>query len=412
MKIVKKMLSAICAMSMIATAASAMFTSVHADNTVKIVVTQKGDYDDTNGATLKVSMVGLKDALKNEIPANCDFASYCDMYAIDVSIGLSLKDVDWSSLYTVNNKTGAATAKGITIDQKLTGVSNASTSKGINLKDADGKTVKHKDGTAVVANMVAGFSVDFADAEVPNENNGFDLNNIDVMEISGVKLNSGKNSTYAIGTAGSVATKVYTSEDYSRSIDGDFIFPATIDFSSGLIGKADETHNVNVTPNDDYTITATPATAKKGEEVKLAIDVKKAGYELDYFTVDDTRIEGNTFTMPDADVTVAAVLKETVVVDDGTADRVVDKNGENHWNDGDNDHSVAFSKVFTNTAAKTYTLEAVVGGTTYTHPKEIEIPNVDANVEYKVGIIIQYNPNAGEGAIDFSNITSLKFVEK
>ena len=182
----------------------------------------------------------------------------------------------------------------------------------------------------------------------------------------------------------------------------------TLKAGTSTIATEDVAHNVNVVSNDDYAITATPATAKKGEEVKLAIDIKKSGYELDYYTVDGTQIEGNTFTMPDADVTVDAVLKETVV-DDNTVKPIPAEDGENYYKDGNNDYAVAFKKTFTDNAAKTYTMQALIDGKTYDYQKTFALPDVSGDIN--VGVIIQYNPNA-EGAINFSNIESLTFIEK
>lgn len=161
--------------------------------------------------------------------------------------------------------------------------------------------------------------------------------------------------------------------------------------------KEDVAHNVNVTSNDDYTITATPATAKKGEEVKLAIDVKKAGYEFDYFKVDGAQIEGNTFTMPDADVTVAAVLKETVVVDDKAAEKLEDK-----FADGANDNAVAFKKTFDADALAGKTLmklTAMVDGVAHIYKGgAVAIPNCDG--ELKLGVVIQY----GNAAVNVESL--------
>ncbi|MCL2286516.1 MAG: stalk domain-containing protein [Firmicutes bacterium] len=56
--------------------------------------------------------------------------------------------------------------------------------------------------------------------------------------------------------------------------------------------------------------TASPSgTAAEGVLVTLTPDTPPAGYEFYYWTVNDVRIEGNTFAMPAADVEAAAVWK-------------------------------------------------------------------------------------------------------
>lgn len=159
--------------------------------------------------------------------------------------------------------------------------------------------------------------------------------------------------------------------------------PETITGGSIEVQKtaaAKDTVTIKTTPDANYEVSDVKVTGDTAGSVDVETVTANAEYK---------------FIMPAENVKID--VKFAKKADDGTADRVSDSKGENHWKDGDNDHSVAFSKTFTNTEAKTYTLEAVVDGKTYTHPKEIEIPNVDENVEYKVGIIIQYNPNAAEG---------------
>ena len=85
----------------------------------------------------------------------------------------------------------------------------------------------------------------------------------------------------------------------------------------------------------DYTIsvmggTADKATAHVGDTVKLTPNAPGANQAFSHWTVNGEAIEGNTFTMPAANVTANAVFvtSYTVMVEGGTADKTTAKEGE------------------------------------------------------------------------------------
>lgn len=65
--------------------------------------------------------------------------------------------------------------------------------------------------------------------------------------------------------------------------------------------------NISVEQPENGTITVSSATAKAGEKVALTA-TPKTGYRLSYYKVDGNRINGNSFIMPNNDVTVTAVF--------------------------------------------------------------------------------------------------------
>ncbi len=85
-----------------------------------------------------------------------------------------------------------------------------------------------------------------------------------------------------------------------------------------------------------YTITVTGGTADKtsaeeGETVTLTPGEAPAGSEFAFWTVNDERIEGNSFEMPAKNTTVAATynkLSYTITVTGGTADKTTAKTGD------------------------------------------------------------------------------------
>lgn len=85
----------------------------------------------------------------------------------------------------------------------------------------------------------------------------------------------------------------------------------------------------------DYTISVTGGTADKatahvGDTVKLTPNAPGANQAFSHWTVNGEAIEGNTFTMPAANVTANAVFvtSYTVMVEGGTADKTTAKEGE------------------------------------------------------------------------------------
>ena len=68
-------------------------------------------------------------------------------------------------------------------------------------------------------------------------------------------------------------------------------------------------HSITITRAAGGSVIALPMTATAGTVVNL-IAIPDKNHELDYFTKDGEKIEEDSFTMPDADVSVSAVFKE------------------------------------------------------------------------------------------------------
>jgi len=72
-------------------------------------------------------------------------------------------------------------------------------------------------------------------------------------------------------------------------------------------------HTITIVQPTGATISA-PASAQAGSTVTLS-NTTSSGYSFDYYTVDGVQIQGNTFVMPDHDVTVSAsVTADTYTV--------------------------------------------------------------------------------------------------
>ena len=104
-------------------------------------------------------------------------------------------------------------------------------------------------------------------------------------------------NTFVMTAADAVVEAVYTYIDYTSSVTG---------------GTADK------------------ATAHVGDTVKLTPNAPGANQAFSHWTVNGEAIEGNTFTMPAANVTANAVFvtSYTVMVEGGTADKTTAKEGE------------------------------------------------------------------------------------
>lgn len=72
-------------------------------------------------------------------------------------------------------------------------------------------------------------------------------------------------------------------------------------------------HTITIVQPTGATISA-PASAQAGSTVTLS-NTTSSGYSFEYYTVDGVQIQGNTFTMPDHDVTISAsVTADTYTV--------------------------------------------------------------------------------------------------
>lgn len=69
-------------------------------------------------------------------------------------------------------------------------------------------------------------------------------------------------------------------------------------------------YSINITQPTGATIASNKSKAEVGETVTLSITTQ-TGYGLQYYTVNGSQIVGNTFTMPEGDVTISAVLEDT-----------------------------------------------------------------------------------------------------
>ncbi len=109
------------------------------------------------------------------------------------------------------------------------------------------------------------------------------------------------------------------------------------------------------------------------------------------YTSDDIPCGSVQVFIGDADVTVAAVLKETVVVDPNAAEKL-----KGPFTDGANDNAVAFKKTYTaaDLTGKTgMLLKAKIDGKEYPYRKGtvLSLPNLDGDVtSLTLGIVIQY----------------------
>ncbi|MFR9296101.1 MAG: InlB B-repeat-containing protein, partial [Aedoeadaptatus pacaensis] len=95
----------------------------------------------------------------------------------------------------------------------------------------------------------------------------------------------------------------------------DSTYKAWIDESYGSESDINCKHLIKVIQGQNGTVAANPASAKANTTVTLTATPSE-GYVLDYYTVTNTATQetktftGNTFTMPDSDVTVTATFKK------------------------------------------------------------------------------------------------------
>ncbi|MDR3318394.1 MAG: hypothetical protein LBS99_03070, partial [Clostridiales bacterium] len=117
----------------------------------------------------------------------------------------------------------------------------------------------------------------------------------------------------------------WTVDDVSVSTDASYTFKVTEDVTV-----------VAVFEFVDYTISVTGGTADKaaanyGQTVTLTPGAADTGKEFDYFTLNGTKITGDTFAMPAGNATVVAVYKfiaYTISVTGGSADKATGNYGE------------------------------------------------------------------------------------
>jgi len=87
-----------------------------------------------------------------------------------------------------------------------------------------------------------------------------------------------------------------------------FVMPASnVTVSASIVGAS---YTISVTQPSNGTITA-PASATAGSTVTLSC-TPASGYELNFFMVNGSKINGSSFTMPDHDVTVSASVALTM----------------------------------------------------------------------------------------------------
>ncbi len=89
-----------------------------------------------------------------------------------------------------------------------------------------------------------------------------------------------------------------------------FIMPegnVTVNATFKAVAAAPVAHSITVSQTTNGTVTPFVMSAVKDTEITLTV-TPASGYEIDTLTVNGTAVTGNTFTMPDEDVTVAATF--------------------------------------------------------------------------------------------------------
>lgn len=87
-----------------------------------------------------------------------------------------------------------------------------------------------------------------------------------------------------------------------------FVMPASnVTVSASIVGAS---YTISVTQPSNGTITA-PASATAGSTVTLSC-TPASGYELNFFMVDGSKINGSSFTMPSSNVTISASVAQTM----------------------------------------------------------------------------------------------------
>ncbi len=121
--------------------------------------------------------------------------------------------------------------------------------------------------------------------------------------------------------AGYVVDEISVMDDGASNVpvkDNKFIMPdmlvnVTVTFKPIVTPPTPADHSITINPTTNGTVKADKEKAKKGDTVTLTIN-PTAGYELKEIKVmagtDIITVTGNTFTMPDADVTVTVTFKE------------------------------------------------------------------------------------------------------
>ena len=205
----------------------------------------------------------------------------------------------------------------------------------------------------------------------------YNLTNAEAYEFGGFKVN---------GTAIDGNTFIMPDEDVTVS--------ATVNKVKNII---------TITQTNAGTITATVeganvTAAAQGVEVTLNVNNIKEGYALNEFKVNGNAIDGNTFTMPDSDVTVSATYTQTkfyVIVNQashGTISATVGGNAVSSTSPLDNGTVITLSN---NPNTNYVFVRYVVNGANYTD-NTVTINNSDLTIsavfEQNVFTITKTNP--------------------
>lgn len=100
---------------------------------------------------------------------------------------------------------------------------------------------------------------------------------------------------------GSKAGRVF----YSTTTDN---YAESIKLSTPYDAEEVSIFSITVVQPENGTVTASSSSAEAGATVTLTATPKDS-YELEYFTLDGSQIEGNSFVMPEEDVTVSAIFR-------------------------------------------------------------------------------------------------------
>lgn len=368
MKLMKRLVSFVCAFGLLASMTSALV--VNADEITPTLKLEQLSYDEsTKTGRAKITLENI-----DKTAGTLD-NMFVMGYQVAVMLTSDKFDVD---LYKTTGRPKPI-SQNVTIDSRL-----VSKITGPNFVEATGLAATYADNSTDTALN--------SYAEGTNDN----MSSIAFMEFN-FKLADGVDSVVPSFGQVMITTREYDDE-MSKVIKetfwGNIGAINAMNYDIATLGKAAPTkYAVTTAATENGTVAVDKETASEGETVTITTTPSE-GYEVATVTAGDAEVTGTdntyTFTMPAKAVEVAVTFKAKTVVDTNAAEKL------GNYADGDNDNAVAFKKVFdaSSLAGKTHMkLTAMVNGVARVYKgAPVAIPNVDG--ELKLGVVIQYKDAA------------------
>lgn len=371
MKLMKRLVSFVCAFGLLASMTSALV--VNADEITPTLKLEQLSYDEsTKTGRAKITLEDI-----DKTAGTLD-----NMFVMGYQVAVMLTSDKFNvDLYKTTGRPKPI-SQNVTIDSRL-----VSKITGPNFVEATGLAATYADNSTDTALN--------SYAEGTNDN----MSSIAFMEFN-FKLADGVDSVVPSFGQVMITTREYDdamSKVIKETKWGNIGAINAMNYDIATLGKAaPTTYAVTTAATENGTVAVDKNAVAEGETVTITTSPSE-GYEVDTVTAGAetvktvTENETYTFVMPAKAVEVAVTFKAKTVVDPNAAEKLT-----GNYADGANDHAVAFKKVFdaNSLAGKTLMkLTAMVDGVARVYKgAPVAIPNVDG--ELTLGVVIQYSDAA------------------